>query len=56
VEPIQGDKRENVKSTLSLQLNGNTEDNALYRCQAKNSAVTGAPLSTVVTISILCKS
>lgn len=52
-EVIEGDKRQNARSTLSLQLHGNTEDNAMYRCQAKNSAVTGHPLSTVVTISIL---
>ncbi|KAK7106268.1 nephrin-like isoform X2 [Littorina saxatilis] len=53
VEPIVGDKRSNAKSTLSLTLHGNSENDAVYRCQAKNDAVIGRPLSTVVTISIL---
>ena len=55
-EPVASDdKRTNAKSTLSLSLQGNSENDAVYRCQAKNSAVIGPPLSTVVTISILCK-
>ena len=54
-EPILDDKRINAKSTLTLTLQGNSENDAVYRCQAKNSAVIGQPLSTVVTISILCK-
>ena len=55
-EPVASDdKRTNAKSTLSLSLQGNSENDAVYRCQAKNSAVIGQPLSTVVTISILCK-
>ncbi|KAK7487590.1 hypothetical protein BaRGS_00021140 [Batillaria attramentaria] len=52
-EPIVDDKRVNAKSTLTLSLQGNSENDAVYRCQAKNSAVIGPPLSTTVQISIL---
>ncbi|XP_076438508.1 nephrin-like [Babylonia areolata] len=52
-EPMANDKRVHAKSTLSLTLGGQGENNAVYRCQAKNSAVIGHPLSTFVTISIL---
>ncbi|KAL8598029.1 hypothetical protein ACOMHN_062627 [Nucella lapillus] len=50
---ISNSKLVNAKSTLSLTLQGNVENNVVYRCQAKNSAVIGHPLSTFVTISIL---
>ncbi|KAL8624534.1 hypothetical protein ACOMHN_005836 [Nucella lapillus] len=53
-EPVSaGDKRTNARSTLTLTLQGNSENDATYSCQAKNSAVMGTALTTVVTISIL---
>lgn len=54
-EPIFGDKRVNARSILTLTLYGNNENDAVYRCQARNDAMRGMSLSTVVQISILCK-
>ncbi|XP_076457833.1 nephrin-like [Babylonia areolata] len=51
--PVPGNKRTDARSRLTLRIQGNGENDASYMCQAKNSAVMGAPLSTTVTISIL---
>lgn len=54
VESIADDKRETARSTITIPLsNSKAENGAVYRCQARNSAVFGLPLMTSVTLSIL---
>ncbi|CAG5131926.1 unnamed protein product, partial [Candidula unifasciata] len=48
------DKRETATSTITISLANHQEENGtVYKCQAKNSAVFGPPLSMSVTLSIL---
>lgn len=50
------DKRETAHSTITISLANHEEENgAVYKCQARNSAVFGPPMSAFITLSILCK-
>ncbi|KAI8775331.1 nephrin [Biomphalaria glabrata] len=54
VESRPNDKRETARSTLTISLtNHKSENEAIYVCQARNTAVFGPPLSTTVSISVL---
>ncbi|CAL1531983.1 unnamed protein product [Lymnaea stagnalis] len=54
IESRANDKRETARSTLTISLtNYQAENGAIYKCQARNSAVFGPPLTTSVVLSIL---
>ena len=56
-QSLPGDKRETARSKLTISLQNRKEENgAVYRCEAKHSAVFGDDMSTSVTLDILCKS
>lgn len=49
-----GDKRSTAISVVRIRLTQRRdENNAIYTCQATNTAISGPPLTTVVQISIL---
>ncbi|KAH9491414.1 hypothetical protein Btru_031278 [Bulinus truncatus] len=54
VQSTPYDKRETAKSILTISLaNYQSENGAVYKCQARNNAVFGPPLSTSVVLSVL---
>ncbi|XP_041373934.1 nephrin-like isoform X2 [Gigantopelta aegis] len=53
-EGLAGDKRVNARSIITVRWQHSSQENdAVYSCQAKNSALQGDVLSTTVQISIL---
>ena len=56
LESIQGDKRENAKSKITIHPEyRDGKNNAVYMCRASNSAVEGTPLETMIVLTVQCK-